>query len=418
MLYRLGVAAAIGLLLGFERGWQEREAQDGSRTAGIRTLGLSSLLGGVLAISIETYGTLLVSTGLLVLALVVLLSRFIDSHQREGVGVTTEVAVLLAYALGVQAVVGKTVVVVAVAVATVVLLAVKKPLHSWVRRITWIEVRAALIVLTMTFIVLPLLPNRTIDSWSVFNPRLLWSMTVIVAAVSYAGYAIIKIMGPARGIAIAGLAGGLASSTAVTFRFSSMARQEPENLLRYAVGILLASAVMLPRMIFICFIISPALLKEIAVPLGVASLFVVVAALLLQRSLHKVLEPATYLPLRNPFELLEVLRFGTVLTVVLVFSQLVGRLENPDLLLLFSFLAGFGNVDAVVVSLSEMAGTIVGTQVAVLGIAVAAVANTLFKIIIAWWVGGWRLGIVLAVVNSVVVVMAAVIWKIAPPLSF
>jgi uncharacterized membrane protein YhiD involved in acid resistance len=37
VIFNLGLALALGLLVGVERGWQEREAAEGSRLAGIRT---------------------------------------------------------------------------------------------------------------------------------------------------------------------------------------------------------------------------------------------------------------------------------------------------------------------------------------------------------------------------------------------
>ena len=48
-IVQLGIALAIGLLVGLERGWRERDAPDRSRTAGIRTFGIAGLLGGIMA---------------------------------------------------------------------------------------------------------------------------------------------------------------------------------------------------------------------------------------------------------------------------------------------------------------------------------------------------------------------------------
>jgi uncharacterized membrane protein YhiD involved in acid resistance len=62
-VYLLGVALAIGLLIGLERGWKERDAQEGHRIAGVRTYGLIGLLGGVLALLTGHVGALALGLG-------------------------------------------------------------------------------------------------------------------------------------------------------------------------------------------------------------------------------------------------------------------------------------------------------------------------------------------------------------------
>ena len=78
----------------------------------------------------------------------------------------------------------------------------------------------------MTFIALPLLPNRTIDPWNAINPYELWLMTILIAALSFAGYAAVKMAGPKLGLVLAAALGGLFASTAVTL---SLARLVPSQ---------------------------------------------------------------------------------------------------------------------------------------------------------------------------------------------
>ena len=47
LFQRLAIGLAIGLLIGVERGWKERENPEGERTAGLRTFALAGLLGGI-----------------------------------------------------------------------------------------------------------------------------------------------------------------------------------------------------------------------------------------------------------------------------------------------------------------------------------------------------------------------------------
>ena len=101
-----------------------------------------------------------------------------------------------------------------------ILLALRDPLHSWVRNLTWPELRSALMLLAMTFLLLPILPDRPIDPWEVINPAEIWLLAIFIAAISFAGYIAVRIFGDRAGIAVAAVAGGLASSTATTISFA------------------------------------------------------------------------------------------------------------------------------------------------------------------------------------------------------
>ena len=90
---------------------------------------------------------------------------------------------------------------VAAAVAMVILLALKAPLHAWLRQLAWTEVRAVLILLAMTFLLLPILPNRPIDPWQAINPAEIWLLAILIAGVSFAGYVATRTMGDQTGIA-------------------------------------------------------------------------------------------------------------------------------------------------------------------------------------------------------------------------
>ena len=92
------------------------------------------------------------------------------------------------------------------------------------RRLSWIELRSALMLAVMTAIGLPLLPDRAIDPWGGFNPWEVWFFTVLTAAISYLGYIAVKVLGSAKGLLVSGLAGALVSSTAVTVAFARTAK--------------------------------------------------------------------------------------------------------------------------------------------------------------------------------------------------
>ena len=301
LFQRLAVALAIGLLVGLERGWKYRDEAEGERTAGLRTFALSGLLGGIAAAL--TLVTAPVTLGLIALAYTAAFTAFhlLEAARDNNFSVTGVVAGLLTFALGAYAVLGDLTVAVAGAVATTALLAAKQPLHRWVGALSWVEIRAGLILLAMTFLLLPILPDRPVDPWGTINPREIWLFAILMAAVSFAGYWAVKLVGDRAGIAVAGLAGGLASSTATTLTLARMSKAAGGGETLLAGGILLAGAVMLVRVAAIAGAVQPALLPSLAPPvIGAAVAFLVIGFALVRRGGDAARQAG--LKLENPFE--------------------------------------------------------------------------------------------------------------------
>ena len=182
---RLGLALALGFVIGLERGWRERDEKEGQRAAGIRTFSLIGLLGGLFATLSPGSDHVLLAAGFIATSTV--MGAFIwREHAREGVyGATTMIAALVTFVLGAVAVLGDMRVAAGAGVVTVGLLAYKSTLHGFLARITSQELRSALLLAAMTFIALPLLPDHTVDPWGAINPHQLWLITILIAAVSF-----------------------------------------------------------------------------------------------------------------------------------------------------------------------------------------------------------------------------------------
>ena len=110
-----------------------------------------------------------------------------------------------------------------------ILLALREPLHGWVRTLTWPEMRSALTLLAMSFLLLQILANRPVDPWNVINRSEIWLLAILVAAVSFGGYIAVRVLGERKSIAMAAIAGGVASSTATTLSLARIAREHPES---------------------------------------------------------------------------------------------------------------------------------------------------------------------------------------------
>src|SRR5262249_27023379 len=156
---------------------------------------------------------------------------------------TGTIAGLMVFALGVYAMWGDLRVAAAVGVVLVGLLAFKNALHDWLDKLTWKELRSALLLLGATFIALPLLPDQTIDPWDAISLRELWFLTILVAGASFAGYVAVRVLGGDIGVLAGAAAGSLVSSTVVTAELGRRVRAGETHAAVGAAAAMLAAAI-------------------------------------------------------------------------------------------------------------------------------------------------------------------------------
>jgi uncharacterized membrane protein (DUF4010 family) len=393
ILYRLGAALAIGLLIGVERGWHEREAKEGARIAGVRTYGLVGLLGGGTALIAEKFGALVM--GLAFVALAGLLAAVYVENLRRGrsdVGITSLVAALLTFALGALAAMGEVVIAAASAVLTTLLLGYKPQLHRWVNALEGEELRAGIKLLLISVVLLPVLPNRGFGPWQALNPYAIWWMVVLVAGISFVGYFAVKIGGAARGTVFTGLAGGLASSTAVTLHFSRLAARDPALAPMLATGVLLACGTMFPRMLLVASLINRELFEVLLVPAAVMAACVYAPALVFLHRQARV-QPYSASPLKNPLELKTALAFGALLALIMLLGKALQNFSGDAGVLALAAASGIADVDAITLSLARMSGEDLGLPTAALGVVIAGSVNSLVKGAMAGMIGGRVMGL-------------------------
>jgi uncharacterized membrane protein (DUF4010 family) len=415
LFYRMSVALAIGLLIGLERGWQAREDEEGERAAGLRTHALSALLGGVWgAIANQTGIGGAVSLGLafLVFSAAISVYRYRETERDGAFGATTVVGAMLAFALGAFAVVGDMQAAAATGVAATLLLALKQASHGWLRRITWPELRSGLTLLAMTVILLPLLPDRAIDPWGAVNPFRIWLLTVLIAAFSFFGYVVIKATGGASGVALTGIAGGLASSTAATITLARLAREHREHRSLFVGGSLLAGGTMALRVLAVVAVVDLSMLPRLAIPFGAGAAVMAFISLLLMR--REIAEPPTgesFAP-KNPLDLRVVLQFGLLLTTISILSRLATRFAGAAGAYWLAAISGVADVDAITLSMASLDRSALPAETAAAAIGVAVAVNTLAKCALTFWIGGagpgWRMTIasVLAIAAAVLALFA------------
>jgi uncharacterized membrane protein (DUF4010 family) len=378
-LLRLGLALALGLLVGLQR---ERAA---SRVAGVRTFALITLFGAVAGSTVSALGPWLVPAGALALATMLVMANIAGLRDNPDPGMTTEVAVLLMYAVGVYLVVGHVEAAVAVTGATVLLLHLKQPMHRAVRAMGEADMTAIMQFALVTLVILPILPDRTYGPYDVLNPREIWWMVVLIVSINLAGYVVAK-LGTRRGALLGGLLGGLISSTATTISYARRSRatgaaatEAPARAGLAALVIVVASTVSFARVLVEVAVVAPSQLAPMAAPLGAmfgCMLALSAGAWLLGRGDA----PRSLAERGNPAELKPALVFGALYALIILAVAFAKSRFGTAGLYPVAVISGMTDMDAITLSTSNLAAQgrlepLTAWRLILLG----ALANIVFK---------------------------------------
>lgn len=408
----LGVAFAAGLILGIER------QRTGSPFAGARTFPLISLAGAI--------GMLLgpVALGVIGAALAALIAvayyTEVTRAEKPDYGTSTEVAAIVAFGLGALCTAhelplemgARLLAVAAACTATLLILSYRRNVHGFVKELSDADVSSAVKLLALGAIVLPILPDETIDPWDTINPRALGLLVLLIAGISFAGYAAMRIFGRRRGTGLTAIFGGLVSSTAVTLAYSGRVKADARQVGEASLAIVLASSTMFPRVVVEVFAASPALGPRIAWPfLAAAVAGFAVGGFYYYRlgtenaakkedakkedgaEKEGATKDSVELALQNPFSIGSAIKFAAIFAVVSFASKLALITIGEQGAYVAALLSGVADVDAITLSLSRLhqAGELdAGTAIGAIGLATAV--NSIVKIGIATVVGGKKLG--------------------------
>lgn len=387
--WRFGLALLIGALIGLEREFFQQK-NESHNFAGVRTFALIALMGAVSAFLVADFGNIsiiLALSGLILLISVGYLGGIII--KRRVTGITTEITALLTFLFGVLVMSDHAMFAVVLAVLVTLLLAFKGTLHGFIRNMSTEDIFVTLKFALVAAVILPILPNRTIDPWGFFNPFQVWLMVVLVSGIGFSGYVLMKILGPSKGIYLSGIFGGLASSTATTISFSSASRQYPEMAIHYSRAVILASTVMFPRIFILILLIYPPLAMKVAIPLLVMLISGLVYIFFFQnKSLDEEGAQHPDFTVTNPLKLSTAIKFGLLYAIVSILVDIAQKSLGSSGVYLVSFVAGISDVNAITLNISRLASTIQLTlNVAAIAILIAALVNTLAKGVISFFSG-------------------------------
>jgi uncharacterized membrane protein (DUF4010 family) len=419
LLSRIALSFGIGLLIGLERGWNTREMRPGSRVAGIRTFGITGLLGGLVAALAAPDGLPLSVAGALLLGLVlatftavfVAFSR--NAANADGNhSATGTIAALLTFVLGAYAVLGSPGIAAAAAVSATGVLAFREGIHRWVARITRSELESGLALLAMSFIALPIIPDRAVGPFGGVNLRETWIIAIVLAAVSFMGYVAVRYFGEQRGELISAAVGGLVSSTAVALSNAHKAATNAQSAPLLAAATSLAMAVSFVRVTAIAAALAPKLLLPVGTPLMGACAVAALFALLRVRRRPSAPAPTAPAPFRNPFGFWSVIAMAGLMSVLIVVGRLLREHFGDSATIGGAAAMGLLDVDAMTVSMARLAPETLTPRAASMAILAGVASNTLLKILIAAAVGSIRFAFHVAGICVTCIAVAAVLMRI------
>jgi uncharacterized membrane protein (DUF4010 family) len=377
----LGVAGLVGLAVGIEREWSGHATGPGARFAGVRTFLLLGLLGGLAGL-LTRHGEPAIALVLLAAAALLTVAAYAVAAHRdvpEAVDGTTEVAALVVLALGTSAGLGLEELAAGVAAVMVLALREKSTIQRFIRHIDEVELRATFQFAVLALVLLPLLPEGPYGPFGGVRPRELWIVVLLVSGLSFAGMLAQRLVGRSRGEALAGVLGGLVSSTAVSLAFSRESRASGAAHRPLALGVVGACTTLLPRLLVLTLALQPALAPRLLTYF--APPFVVGAALMALglRSVSRSDEQHDP-PARNPLRLGSAILMAAGFQVTLMLLFVAREHFGARGVLASSALLGLTDMDALTFSMTRLAAAPDMIAIAALAMAIGVVANTILKL--------------------------------------
>lgn len=370
---KMAVAVGIGMLIGMERKWSHKEA-------GIRTFSIVALLGALSAlVSPQLITVSMVGVFLLVAAM-----NARSLRKEDTLEVTTSAALLVNYVLGVLTGLGHIFTPVAGAIVMTLLLALKTELNRFTGGLQMSEIRSAILLGLIGFVIYPLMPDRYVDPWKLFNPHDAWLSVIAISGIAFINYVCLKVL-HGGGLYWSAAFGGLVNSSATMAELGS--RAESGGLTgRVTLLSLLTTIAMFLRNLLLVALFSPPALPATLLPL---LLMAIVAGawlfvdLRLQLKHREEKEPA--LQLDTPISLKKVLGFGLLFVVIQVGGTLLSRAFGQYGMLATGFFGGLASSASTTAAAATMAshgqlGPSIAGDVAI----ISSIASALINLPIIW----------------------------------
>lgn len=377
------ISTGIGLIIGLEREYNKLQ---GGSISGIRTFPIVCIAGFLLANLTGEFGNWIIVASIPAFLLFLAFDHFNKSGEQIH-GHTTHFSLFITFLLGMMISKHLYKEGLAVAVVVVTLLALKDKFKSTLKKITEQELYATIKFFILSLLILPFLPDKKFGPDGILNLYDIGWVVVIVSVLSFIGYFLTKFTGSKKGIVVTAILGGLISSTAVAWSFSAQSKENPELAGTYSSGILIASAIMFPRLAIISYIFNPAIIQTLWLPFLL--MFTVAAAyswwLIHKRETNDSAEAP--IAIGNPLDILSALYFAAIFIVILLSVYYSSKYFGNQGLYFSAIISGFADTDAITISISKLAKEINMTSTAAQIIVAATLSNSLVKMGIGFFKG-------------------------------
>lgn len=376
-LLPIGTSILIGALIGLERE-KAKQNKQGVSQIGIRTDILICLFGAIAAFLGKTVSPAIFLVCFSGLILLTLASYIYLAVAKKRIGITTEISTIAVFLLGGLAMEGYSQLALILAILVTLTLSIKTVLHRAVNNINTGEIYDTIKFAIIAFIILPFLPNQNydhqiynsifpgtappaaFDQIQVLNPYNIWFLVVLVSGISFLGYILVKTIGNKKGIGVAGLIGGLYSSTATSLSLAHKSKQHPEITTPFITGIVLACGISFLRTFIFVRALNAELFTRTLVPVLMMFTYLMAVGFYLFFSKKRDTHTAKNAELRTPFRLWEALKLGGFITGALLISKIVLSYASVNFYYIIAALMAFFAIDdPFIISSAASAGKLI-----------------------------------------------------------
>jgi uncharacterized membrane protein (DUF4010 family) len=272
LIIRFAISVGIGFLIGLERQFSKEVKENEEQFAGVRTYTLVSVFGFLSAFLASVFGAWLFGVALVSILALVIVSYLRLSTEPGNKGGTSEITTILTFLVGALVFLNYILFALIIMAVMLLLLAFKPTLHGFVKDLNHKELIAIIQFVIMSALVIPFLPDTNFGPYNLWNLKEIWKMVILVSGTSLVGYMIAKMLGN-KGTLLAGVVGGLVSSTSVALTFSRRSKEASgASSFFYAMGIISACTIMFPRVLFEVFVVNQDLAKQLWLPILIITL--------------------------------------------------------------------------------------------------------------------------------------------------
>ncbi|MDX1583997.1 MAG: DUF4010 domain-containing protein, partial [Thermoanaerobaculia bacterium] len=343
---KLALALGLGLLVGLQREVEKKPL------GGIRTFALVTVLGAMSALLATEFGGWVIFGTLVAIASLLVITNLVTLQQGDvRPGITTEISLLVMFALGAYVVVGEAIVAIVVGGTVAVLLEFKQRLHGLADTLGDEDLEAIMRFVLLALVILPILPNRDFGPFSVLNPFEIWLMVVLIVGISLGGYIVYRVFGQQAGAVVGGILGGIISSTATTVSYARRSKSSGVASMP-AIVIMIASTILLIRVLGEIQLVAPSLLSHAIGPLGaLLAVFILLSAILWFRDRGS---ESADLETGAPSELKTAMFFGVMYAIVVVAVAAAKEYFGREALYGVAAISGLTDVDAITLSTAQL----------------------------------------------------------------